>query len=177
MTFSKFLESKILQRYNSLKNLDLFEGMKQLSSYKSDKLTSKMWILPNGSVKSIGGWHYQWIMDHAEEYSKKYGLDVEGVSAAPDNEQIIRIAAIKAGFFRVNYEIRNGSLTIEGCANKFNKQIKDAIFMLVMDNMNQIGYFNLNLFNDRVDGLLLSKSIPLFQYSDQEKFNALDGII
>lgn len=181
MTFTEYLQSKIQERYESLKGSPLFEAMKSLTSYKSDKLTAKMWILPDGSVKSISGWHYQWIIDNREELSRKYGLKTDDIPASywsnSADEQVIRIAAVKSGFFRVNYEIRNGALTIEGCANKFGKRIKDAIFMLVMENMEQIGYFNINLFNDKVDSLLISKSIPLFQYSGQDKFSALDGII
>lgn len=177
MRFSEFIIEKINQRYQSLKSLDLFEGMKPLSSYNSDKLTAKMWIFPDGKVKSISGWHYQFIMNNSEKFAVKYGINVAHIPATPENEQPIRIAAIKAGFFRVNYEIRSGALTIEGLGSKFHKKIKDAIFMLVMDNMEQIGYFNINLFNDKVDGFVLQKSIPLFKYNTEEKFAALDGII
>lgn len=175
MNFTEYLN--IQERYDSLKNSILFEGMKSLTSYKSDQLTAKMWILPDGSVKSISGWHYKWIINNKDELTRKYNLKLDIPESDYENEQIVRIATIKNGFFRVNYEVRNGSLTIEGLANKFGKRIKDAIFMLVMENMNQIGYFNINLFNDNVDSMVLSKSIPLFRYNDQEKLSALEGII
>lgn len=175
MNFTEYLNFQ--ERYDSLKGSSLFEGMKSLSSYKSDKLTAKMWILPDGSVKSISGWHYQWIINNKDNLTKKYGLNLDIPESEYENEQVVRISAIKSGFFRVNYEVRNGSLTIEGLGDKFGKRIKDAIFMLVMENMEQIGYFNINLFNSKVDSLVFSKSIPLFRYNDQDKLSALEGII
>jgi hypothetical protein len=171
--FIEFINEKYKQRYESLKGLSLFAEMKTLGSYKSDTLTSKMWILPNGEVKSISGWHYKWILNN-KTIAAKYGIDTSNL---PDDETPVRIAAIKAGFFRINFEIRNGALTIEGLAGKYHKKIKDAVFMLILENSINIGYFNLNLFNDDVTSTVVSKSIPLFKYDDDEKLMALDGII
>lgn len=173
INFLEFISEKFKQRYDALRGLDLFREMKTLGSYRTDTLTAKMWILPNGEVKSINKWHYKWILDN-KELAGRYGIDVDSL---PDDETPVRIEAIKAGFFRVNYEVRNGALTIEGLANKFHKKIKDAIFMLVMENSGHIGYFNLNLFNEDVTSTVVSKSIPLFRYDDEEKLMALDGII
>lgn len=173
MKFSEFINTKYQERYESLKGNELFKEMKTLGSYRTDKLTAKMWILPNGEVKSINKWHYKWILDN-KELASRYGVDTDSL---PDEENPVRIAAIQAGFFRVNFEIRNGALTIEGLANKFHKKIKDAIFMLVMENSGYIGYFNIHLFNEDVSSMVMNKSIPLFRYDDQEKLMALDGVI
>lgn len=173
MRFLEFIHERYKQRYDSLKGLDLYKEMKTLGTYRSDKLTSKMWILPDGETKSISSWHYKWLLNN-KEVAAKFGIDV---SSLPDDETPVRIAAIKAGFFRVNFEMRNGSLTIEGLGNKFHKKIKDAIFMLVLENSINIGHFNIHLFNEDVTSMVLNKSIPLFKYNDDEKLMALDGII
>jgi hypothetical protein len=181
MKFVEFINKKHIERYEYLKDLNILEGVKSFASSRTDKLTSKMWILPDGTAKNISGWHYQWILDNRDKLQEKYGLDISHLPAEyyanTGKETEIRIAAIKSGFIRVNYEIRNGNLTLEGLASKYTKKIKDTVFMLILDNINDIGTININLFNDAVSSIVVNKSIPLFKYGKDEKFDALDGVI
>jgi hypothetical protein len=143
---------------------------KTLASYKTDALTAKMWIDPNGKPHNLSEWHYRWFLKNASKYS----IDVSGL---PDDESTVRKFALQKGFFRVNFEHRNASLTIEGLKKNLSRKVKDAIFALVMDNLNDIDRVKLNLFEDdfqRVD----SKYAEIFSYgTDDEKIEALDGIL
>ena len=162
------------QRFDLLRPKDLFLEMKNVSTYKTDALTSKMWILPDGKVVSLGEWHYRWVMANKARLAK-YGLDV---TKLPDDETAVRVASIKAGLFRVNYEHGNGSITIEGLKNKKNRLVKDAIFVIVMENLNAIDRVKITLFDDHAKKVIQSDEVAIFSYhTDEEKLSALDDIL
>jgi hypothetical protein len=162
------------QRFDLLYSKSLFTEMKKVSNYKSDPLTSKMWILPNGKPVSLDTWHYRWVLAN-KTLMAKFGLDV---SKLPDDESVVRIAALKKGLFRVNYEHTNGTITFEGLKSKKNKYIKDAIFVIIMDNLKSIDRVKLNLFDDGVNKLLVVDEVPIFSYrEDEDKLAALDDIL
>ena len=150
-------------------NVQMFSEMQTFASHKTDRLTSKMWILPDGVPVSLDQWHYRWILANKTRVAK-FGLDT---TELPDDEQTVRIAALKKGFFRVNYEINNGALTVEGIDTKYNKKIKDALFMIVMNNLNRIDRINLILVNDTVEAVSKRRSVELFMiHDDGEKMEA-----
>lgn len=153
---------------------EVFSEMKKVSTYKSDALTSKMWILPDGRPISLNTWHYRWILGHAKEVAK-FGIDVKKL---PDNEEAVRKVALKAGFFRVNYEHTNGTITVEGMKIKLSKKIKDAIFVISMDNISSIDRFRLTLFNDTITKIVADDEVVLFTYRDEEeKIAAIDDML
>lgn len=168
-TFIEFIYEEFTQRYEYLKSL-LTENI---------ILTSKIWILPNGEIKSIMGSnkygepieHFDWFWQN-EEIAKKYDVILQ----PKIYRDVTYDTAFDAGFFRVTFE-SNGALNIEGRNGKLSKKIKDALFMLVLEHPSRIRYFNLYLYND-LDDVVYEKEIPLFTYDDeQEKLMALDGII
>ena len=132
--------------------------IKDLGSYQSDMYTSKMWIRPNGEVIPISQWHSGFIEDNA----KKYGIKIKHTS------DDIRLDGINAGWFRVNYQHRSGIITFEGKDKFFNKNIKDAIFLIVADNAHNIGQINVATMNDRYQ-IVKSGSSNVFNYDGMEK--------
>jgi hypothetical protein len=167
--------SKLLrEKYELMRESELFSEMKAVSSYKTDELTSKMWILPDGKPISLNQWHYRWLQSNPKT-AMKYGLDMKKL---PDEEQPVRIAALKNGFFRVNYERNTGSMTIEGLSSKFHKKIKDAIFVIAIDNLESIDRLKLNLLDNTVTKLVRSDEVTLFTYrNDDDKLSAVEDIL
>lgn len=162
------------EKYELLRESKLFAEMKAVSSYKTDTLTSKMWILPDGKPVSIKEWHYRWLQSNPK-IALKYGLDVK---ALPDEENPVRVAALKKGFFRVNYEHNTGTITIEGLSSKYHKKIKDAIFVIAIDNIGSIDRMKLTLMNETLTKIIRSDEVTLFTYrSEEEKLAAIEDII
>ena len=160
-------------KYDNRRSSTLFTEMAAFPT-KTNMLRSKMWILPDGSAVSLdGNWHYRWILANKERVAK-FGLDTANL---PDDEETVRIAALKKGFFRVNYEVRSGSLIIEGIQHKFNSKIKDAIFMIAMDNLNKLDRVKVTLFNDDVTAINRNRSAELFSIpTDEEKLEKIEDI-
>ena len=146
------------------------EKILERPSPKPVKLSPKMWILPNGTLQPLNQWHWSWLKtnpDVAERF--KIGPQVDKIKAS--DEQNGRIVALKAGFFRVNYEDRGGNVTIEGCSKFWTSKIKDAVFMLVCENGKQIYGMTVTLFDDNCKRVVRTGSASLFRYKEQEKLD------
>lgn len=162
------------EKYELLRESKLFSELKAVASHKTDLLTSKMWILPDGKPVSLDQWHYRWLQNNPK-IALKYGLDVKTL---PDEEQPVRVAALKKGFFRVNYEYNSGTITIEGLSSKYHKKIKDAIFVIAIDNIRSIDRMKLTLMNETLTKITREEEATLFTYrSEEEKLAAIEDII
>jgi len=164
------------EKYELLRESKLFSELKAVASHKTDLLTSKMWILPDGKPVSLDQWHYRWLQNNPK-IALKHKLDVKTL---PDEEQPVRVAALKKGFFRVNYERNSGTITIEGIAAKMHKKIKDAIFVIVIDNLKSIDRLRINLMDVKEEELILIRSdeVTLFTYrNDEDKLSAVEDIL
>ena len=144
---------------------------KKLNSYTTDKLTAKMWIFPDGKVQSLNLWHYRWLQANPK-VAAKYGLNV---AKLPDEEQPVRLAALKVGFVRVNYELRDGTITIESNVRHWTSKIKDSVFMLVADNVESIYNIRISLLDDK-GNVKKQAYAQLFQYDDKEKLDHIPFI-
>ena len=151
-----------------------FLEAKKLAAYKTDKLTSKMWILPDGDIVSLDQWHYRWILGNKSRVAK-FGLDTTDL---PDDERPVRIAALKKGFFRVNYEHNRGNIIIEGLKSKFSGGAKRAVFKIAMDNIDMIDRMKLTLVDDSIERVLVNREVVLFSIPDeQEKLAKVEELI
>lgn len=142
------------------------------TSPKPVVLTSKMWIFPDATIQPLDQWHWSWLQSNPGVY-KKFGI--AGDPASMD-EGMGRKNALKVGFFRVAYEVNRGQLTIEGCNKHFHRRIKDAIFMLVLENASKIDHITVNLFNSSVSKLEKTGTEVVFRYDDHEKLNHIPFI-
>src|ERR1700679_2215806 len=96
----------------------LIEGVPKLASYISDKLTSKAWISPTGSLIPLpSSWHWDYFRNNPE-VATTYGIEVT-------DEQGTRMAALAVGFIRVNYERNTGTLTVESGTAGWTRRNKD----------------------------------------------------
>ncbi len=162
------------QRLTEINASRPFLEAKKLAAYKTDALTSKMWILPDGDIVSLDSWHYRWILANPKRVAK-FGLDT---TTLPDDEQSVRIAAIKRGFFRVNYEHRAGQLVIEGCRSRYGRDVKNAVFKIFIDNLKMIDRAKITLVDDAVKKVLSNKEVVLFNLrSDEDKMDQIDTIL
>ena len=169
-------DQSLLEFYKTLQSHSsaLLSEVKKFDSYKTDPLTAKMWILPDGKPVALDQWHYRWILANKDRVAK-FGLDTTGL---PDDEDTVRKAALQKGFFRVNYERNIGHLVIEGVKMKLTRNVKDAAFMIVMDNLRSIDRVTLNLMNDTITHLVWNKTATLFSISDEgEKLEAFEKVL
>jgi hypothetical protein len=138
----------------------LTEGVPKLVEFESAAFTSKMWITPGGDVVPLEDWHYRYFKDPV--VAERWGVTYS------DNEQEVRVQALKVGFIRINYERKNGTLTVESFQKGWTKRAKDTIFMLVADNASSIDNIYVRVMND--DGMTVRQgSTQLFRYDDREK--------
>lgn len=161
-------------RHEKSRTSELFVEMAAFPK-KNGGLRSKMWILPDGSVVGLDGTcHYSWILANKDRVAT-FGLDTANL---PENDDVVKIVALKNGFFRVSYETRSSNLHIEGLKNKLSKRIKDAIFMIVMENVNTLNGIRVALFNDDVTQVKVNRSAQLFTLpSDEEKLATVEDIL
>lgn len=143
------MNASLAARYEALRRLPRFAALRRPGTYRSDHLTSKMWILPDGGIVSIDCWHFRWILSNAAVVGR-FGLDV---ASLPDEEDPVRIAAVRAGFFRVNYDLRYGRLTVEGLLDRCHEPIRQALFVLFAENVDQVGWLVITLFTPAVDAI------------------------
>jgi hypothetical protein len=148
-----------------LKKLGL--AVPQFSTFKTTSTTTKLWILPDGSPVALDCFHYQWLLQNREQV-RQFGFDVESVK---QEEQPLRLAALRYGFRRVNYEHPTGRLTVEANEHLWDDRATDAAFMIVLVNLDQIDHFTLSLLNN--DEITFSESKPLFRYEDPVKLHHL----
>ena len=142
-------------------------GRKKLASYATDTRTSKMWILPDGRAAALSVWHFQWLLMNPE-VAKRFGVPLDRL---PQEETPIRIAALRAGFARLNYEHKNGTLTVEVSADEFSSAVKDSLVAVVLQNRKDVYIIRVNLI--RLHGNKIksvrSSSANLFTYDNNAK--------
>jgi hypothetical protein len=139
-------------------------------------MTSKMWILPNGKiVHTRGRMHFKWALENKKMLYDDFKIDIRDMEY-DDGEEIVRKKLVSQGMFRVNYEQRNGGITIEGVKGRFNKKIKDSIFYMVLEHSEKIYQMTITLFNENISKVVANKSVQLFRYDDEEKINHIPFI-
>ena len=98
----------------------------------------KMWIMPDGKVVRLPGFHREYIQAHAVEL---------GIAITRKDDEI-RLDGIEAGLFRGNYEFGNGHLTFEGQKQHLTPVIRNSLFRLVRLNLEHIGRITIHLLDD-----------------------------
>jgi len=99
----------------------------------------KMWIMPDGKVVRLPGFHREYIQAHAAELGIAITRKGDGM----------RLDGIEAGLFRGNYEFGDGHLIFEGQKRHLTPVIRDALFRLVRLNLEHIGRITIHLLNDK----------------------------
>jgi hypothetical protein len=140
------------------------DGARKFGTYQSGGFTSKMWILPDGEIETLGMQHWEWLKSRPE-VQRKFGLDLTKV---PDEDTPVRLAALAHGFVRVNYEQKTGRMTVEGSARHWTRAVKDGVFALVQVNLKSIDHIQVNLFDEN-GRVVRNGQAQLFTYSDEEK--------
>jgi hypothetical protein len=116
-------------------------GKRTFTSYTTDLLTSKMWILPDGRVTPLSVFHYEWLLRNPD-IAEQFGIPLEKL---PREEDAIRVTALRAGLVRMNYEHKTGMLTVEVGARKLTAIIKRSLMALVRLNAQDIYHIRVNL--------------------------------
>ncbi len=141
---------------------------RRFRDYSTDALTSKMWILPDGRVAASSVWHYHWLLSN-RAVAKEFGMPIDGL---PEEEEPIRLAALRAGFVRLNYVHRSGTLTIEANRLRLGTAIMRAILGVVTENLRDIYVLNFNMLSVPKRGrswLYKSESVALFTHPLAER--------
>lgn len=134
---------------------------------------SKAWILPSGEPVQLGGtWHHQWLSDNPD-VAAKYNLDVPAFEGG--DAEGVREGALKAGFARVNYDNRNGTLIVEARARDW-RRVKGAVERMVESNLDGVDNMRVSLLDETATKTVDSQSAKLFNYDDAEKLQHLPFI-
>jgi len=131
---------------------------------------AKLWILPDGTPVPLNCWHWTWLManyDVADRFG--VGEGVRDFIARGVGEREGRILALRAGFFRANYDRNGGTLTIEGCTQFWTRRIVTTVFVLAADNIGSIDHMDVRLFDEAVTKIEKQKRAQLFESDDSEK--------
>ena len=137
---------------------------RSLHEHRTDRWSAKAWIQPDGTATLIDSLHYRWILKHGKQLTEQFGLDLNDV---PKREEPIRIAAVRAGFFRVNYKIATGSITFEGLKSRLSPKVREALFTLGEQSIGRISDVNIHLFDDEVRSAI---------FRGTENLAAIEGI-
>lgn len=134
---------------------------KKFLTVESPNLTSKMWIMSNGTVYPTKNlWHYAWALQNKKTL-EKHGIDFSNISEK-DGEQKVRIELIKQGMFRVNHLARGNQLIVEGLKKYFNRRVKDSLLDLIMENSGSVANLSITLFDENVKRIVFDKSANFF---------------
>ena len=126
---------RLAQPLPTLARLRLLAAQSQGAIAAFPRVESKAWILPNGSIQPLGAtWHAVWILKNQALVNKQFSVDLGGLKH-PEDEQTIRLRALRRGFVRLRYDLRaNGTLTVEMNVRFFRGLVIDAIIMFVAGN-------------------------------------------
>jgi len=127
-----------------------------------------MWILPDGRVAPSSVWHYRWLLSNAE-LAISLGVPLDDL---PAEEQPIRLAALRAGFVRLNYDHKTGTLTIEANRLRLPGKVKQAIRAVVLKNINDVYTLTFNLLSVPLRGrstLQGTKSVAMFRHPREQR--------
>jgi hypothetical protein len=105
-----------------------------MDSYRTTRHTTKAWITPQNTYIPLGGWHWEFFRDVA--ISARYGVTFEA-------EQPTRLAALRVGFIRVNYEVNGGRLVVE--TMRWDQPARMAVEALIAANRDSIDNFEIRI--------------------------------
>jgi hypothetical protein len=104
--------------------------MLKFSEFKTTPKTSKIWITPENNPVALHCWHYEYFRDPT--LAQRYGI-VFG------DEIPTRLAALRVGFVRGNYERNGGLLTIEAMRRDPPlHQVLDALVLANADALDSV---------------------------------------
>lgn len=87
----------------------------------------KMWLFPDGQTVKAPGGHSAWLLKNRDK-AKALTIDLAGLTVA-DDDQEIRLRALRVGMARVNYVKNGGVLTVE--VMRLTPPIRRAIYDLI----------------------------------------------
>jgi hypothetical protein len=105
-----------------------------LASYRTDRFTTKLWITPDGTYVPLACLHFMYFRDAS--ISDRYGVKFE-------TEQPTRLAALRVGFIRANYETNGGRLTVESM--RWDQPARMAVETLIDANREAIDNFEIRI--------------------------------
>ena len=125
--------------------------MINLTGYRTDRRTSKFWITPQNDLVALDCWHYEYFRDPAiaDKYGVPFGPEVP-----------TRLAALRVGFVRGNYERNGGLLTLE--TMRRDRPLRKLIDALVLANAEALDMVRLHTVDRNGQATQLSVA-PLHQ--------------
>ena len=125
--------------------------MIDLTSFRTDSRTSKFWITPENATVPLDCWHYEYFRDPA--ISRQYGV--------PFGPEVpTRLAALRVGFVRGNYERHGGLLTLE--TMRRDRPLRKLIDAMVLANADALDLVRLNTVDSEGQAIQLGVA-PLHQ--------------
>lgn len=106
---------------------------------------TKAWVDPEGTLHQFGSqWHHDWLNEQSKLRSK-YGIP-------KGDDTVVRNAALKKGFLRVNYDKKNGKLVVEARSKDWPDHI-EAVRKLVDSNADKFDSMEVHLMSNDMKAL------------------------
>jgi len=115
-------------------------SLPKFSDFKTTPDSKKMWITPEPEnlVIPLSTFHYQYFADPA--IAARYGVEYGA-------EDPTRLAALRVGFVRVNYEINHAKVTVE--TMRWNRVLRKLIDSLLFENEDSIDSVWIHTMNEK----------------------------
>lgn len=150
-----------------------YDTLEPMWLHRSDRYAAKGWVLPDGRPVLIDCWHFEWIL-RQRELVERFGVDLQDI---PPVEDPVRHAAVKAGFWRINYVIRSGELVFEGLASRLTREVTESLGLIVLESLEQVGQLHLCCFDDTVRSVTRQESMTLVSLGSDEKIAAVGRLL
>jgi hypothetical protein len=146
---------------------------------RTNRYSTKFWILPNGLIAKLNYPHDVYIIYHRDTLSMMFSTSSNHVvfkkRSNIHSQKAINLEALNNGFSKVNFQHRSGTLVCE--MTKLTEDIRTGIVNIIVKYLNKINHVEINIVGAR-GGLKRHYSATLFQYdNDFDKFAALPSVL
>lgn len=146
---------------NSLYRRGVFGGPRLVRA-----TAAKAWVLPDGSLVPVSR-HEIYLFTQAKDVERRFKWN-PAKTHKPDDEWGVRMDALKRGFVRLAYELRNGIMTVEAHTARYSGKVRVAVEDAVLSNANEIDTLIFRLLNDR-GNVVKSREATVFRLDGEER--------
>ncbi len=132
----------------------LYEAVPTIMFSQPQQEFFKAWLLPDGTVQPTNGYHFRWLQQHP---SVAIGYGMTNDELAGEDEQPVRLAAVRKGFIRLHYALKSSLLTVEAVEEYWTPLRQFMVALWITKNFNSVDKVCLHLMSP--SGKLLHKKV------------------
>ena len=141
----------------------LYEALPAIVFSQPSHVEFKAWLLPDGIVQPTNGFHFRWLQQNPS-VAMRFGLTSSEL--AGDDEQPVRLAAVRKGFVRLHYARGSGLMTVEAVEAHWSLFRQFIVGLWIAKNLDSVDTVHVHLMAS--SGLLLHKKIAELFRAEQK---------